>query len=76
MRVVKKKYDFVVAFLFFKPLCRKKYSPEGCGLYDDIQHCLNDDKFITKYPKSSIFMFKDWAAHSVSFFSSRKNKFR
>ena len=25
-----------IALLFFKPLCRKNYSREGCVLYDDI----------------------------------------
>ena len=25
-----------IALSFFKPLCRKKDSHEGCGLYDDI----------------------------------------
>ena len=38
IRVVQKNkiLRYPIAFSFFKRLCRKKDSREGCGLYDDI----------------------------------------
>ena len=46
------------------------------NLYVEKITLADDDKFIPKYPKLTISMFRDWAARKVSCFLSYKNKFR
>ena len=41
-------FTFSRASTFTSGYVEKKDSREGCGLYDDILHCLNDHKFIPK----------------------------